>query len=32
MSLLKKKINKNTKKLDDLKKEIDKLIVNDRRI
>jgi len=27
-----KKINKNTKKFDDLKKEMDKLIVNDRRI
>jgi hypothetical protein len=31
MTLL-KKINKNTKKLDDLKKKMDKLIVNDRRI
>jgi hypothetical protein len=31
MTLL-KKINKNTKRFDDLKKDIDKLIVNDRRI
>jgi hypothetical protein len=31
MTLL-KKINENTKKIDDLKKDMDKLIVNDRRI